>query len=425
MSNTIQTHVVGKVVGKRMAGEPGKLTALAVTRAKKPGVYGDGGGLYLQVAPGGARSWIFRFQIKRQRRYMGLGGLADVTLSEARRKAAEARKVLADGIDPIEAARAQAKDLAAKSANATTFQEATERYVAAHASGWKNAKHSAQWTSTLQTYAFPVFGDVSVSSVDVNMVLKVLEPIWADKNETARRVRGRIEAILDWASARNMRTGDNPARWRGLLMHLLAKRSKVSAVMHHAALPYTTIGEFMATLGDQEGIAAKALEFTILTAARTSEVIGARWQEIDLDAAIWTVPADRIKAGKEHRVPLSAPAVAIAKAMSKTRQSEFVFPGGRRERPLSNMAMAGVLKRMGRDDITVHGFRSCFRDWAAEQTNYPREVAEMALAHAVGDKVEAAYRRGDLFEKRKKLMAAWSKFCFFTFDKHNVVSLTR
>ena len=419
----IQTHVVGKVVGKRMASEPGKLTALAVTRAKKPGVYGDGGGLYLQVAPGGARSWIFRFQIKRQRRYMGLGGLADVTLSEARRKAAEARKVLADGIDPIEAARAQADDLAAQQANATTFREAAQRYVAAHASGWKNAKHAAQWTSTLQTYAYPVFGDVSVASVEVNMVLKVLEPIWVDKNETARRVRGRIEAILDWASARNMRTGDNPARWRGLLMHLLAKRSKASAVTHHAALPYPKVAEFVASLRQQEGVAAKALEFTILTAARTSEVTGARWQEIDLEEAIWIVPADRIKAGKEHRVPLSAPAVAIAKSMSKTRQSEFIFPGGRRERPLSNMAMAGVLKRMGRDDITVHGFRSSFRDWAAEQTNYPREVAEMALAHAVGDKVEAAYRRGDLFDKRRRLMTEWAKYTAKEITTGQIISI--
>ena len=394
-----------------MAHGPGKLTALAVARAREPGIYGDGGGLYLQVAPGGARSWIFRYQLNGKRRYMGLGGAADVTLADARRKAADARKTLSEGTDPIESARSQANALAVKQASATTFKEAAERYIAAHASSWRNAKHAGQWGSTLEGYAYPVFGGVSVAAVDVSMVLKVLEPIRGEKNETARRVRGRIEAILDWAAARNMRTGDNPARWRGLLMHLLPIRSRTSAVRHHPALPYARVGEFMAALRLEEGTAARALEFSILTAARTSEVTGARWDEVDMGRATWIVPADRIKAGKEHRVPLSAPALAIIRAMDKTRQGEFVFPGGRKKRPLTNMAMASVLKRMDRNDITVHGFRSSFRDWAAERTNYPREVAEMALAHAVGDKVEAAYRRGDMFEKRRRIMADWAKYC--------------
>lgn len=394
-----------------MAREPGRLTALAASRAKKPGLYSDGGGLYLQVAPSGARSWIFRYQKSGRRRYMGLGGAATVTLAEARQKAAEARKVLGEGKDPIETARARVVAAATRKANATTFREAANQYIAAHSTGWRNAKHAAQWQSTLETYAFPVLGGVSVAAVDVAMVLKVLEPIWTDKTETARRLRGRIEAILDWAAARSMRTGDNPARWRGLLKHLLPSPEKVAAVRHHPALHYARMGEFMASLRRQEGDASRALEFLILTAARTSEVTGARWQEIDMGNALWIVPADRIKAGKEHRVPLSAPALAIVQAMAETRQNEFVFPGGRRGRPLTNMAMAGVLKRMKRGEITVHGFRSSFRDWAAERTNYSREVAEMALAYAVGDKVEAAYRRGDLLEKRRRIMADWAKHC--------------
>ena len=410
-----------------MAREPGKLTALAVARAKAPGLYNDGGGLYLQIAPSGSRSWIFRYQQAGQRRYMGLGGAAAVTLAEARRKAVKAREVMGEGKDPIEEARTLKADNAAKKAKDTTFREAANQYIASHATGWRNAKHAAQWQATLETYAFPVLGGVSVAAVDVAMVLKVLEPIWTDKTETARRVRGRIEAILDWAAARNMRAGDNPASWRGRVMYLLPKRSKAAAVKHHPALPYARMGEFMAALRLQDGTAARALEFLILTAARTSEATGTRWQEIDVGNAVWIVPADRIKAGKDHRVPLSAPALAIVRAMAETRQGDFVFPGGRRERPLTNMAMAGVLERMGRDAITVHGFRSSFRDWAAERTNYPREVAEMALAHSVGDKVEAAYRRGDLFEKRRRIMADWAKHCarIEKADGGNVVALAK
>jgi integrase len=273
------------------------------------------------------------------------------------------------------------------------------------------SKHAEQWRSTLSTYAYPVVGSQSVQAVNVALVMKVLEPIWDTKTETASRVRGRIESVLDWATARGYRRGENPARWRGHLQNLLPKREKVRRVVHHPALPYIEIGNFMTALRAHRGVAARAFEFLILTASRTSETIGARWDELDVDKAIWTVPAERIKAGREHRVPLSAPLVALIKRLSNTKAGEFLFPGTEPDRPLSNMAFLALLKRMDRADITPHGFRSTFRDWAAEQTNYPREAAEMALAHAVGDKVEAAYRRGDLFEKRRRLMGDWAQYC--------------
>jgi integrase len=292
-----------------------------------------------------------------------------------------------------------------------TFRECAERYIAAHRVGWRNAKHAEQWRSTLATYAFPIFGDLPVQAIDLGLVMKAIEPIWASKTETASRLRGRIESILDWAATRGYRQGDNPARWRGHLENLLPKRTKVRKVQHHAALPYGRVGDFIQALQQQRGVAAMALELCILTATRTSETIGARWQEVDLRETVWTIPADRIKAGKEHRIPLSAPAVAILQKLAAARSSDFVFPGGKPGQPLSNMALLALLKRMGRPDLTVHGFRSAFRDWAAELTNFPREVCEMALAHAIGDKVEAAYRRGDLFAKRRQLMEAWARFC--------------
>ena len=264
--------------------------------------------------------------------------------------------------------------------------------------------------ATLETYVYPVFGNVSVADIDAPMVLKVLKPIWSTKTETARRVRGRIEAVLDWAKVHEMRSGENPARWRGGLQHALPAKPQSSLVKHHPALPYGEIAEFMAALRAEEGTAARCLEFTILTAARTSETIGARWSEIDLKAATWTIPASRIKAAREHRVPLSPAALALLKAQAKIREGDFVFAGRRRGRGLSNMAMAALLKRMKRKDITVHGFRSTFKNWCSEQTNYPNEVSEMALAHAVGDKVEAAYRRGDLLAKRADLMKDWATF---------------
>jgi integrase len=394
-----------------MAHGHSRLSALAVGRAKRPGLYPDGQGLYLQVSPSGSTSWIFRYQHARRRRYMGLGGLAAVSLSDARRKALAARKLLAEGLDPLEEGRALAVARAAEAAKAITFREAADRYIATHQSSWRNAKHIAQWSSTLEAYAMPVFGNVSVATIDVDLVLKVLEPIWEAKNETARRVRGRLEVILDWATAGRLRRGENPARWKGLLEHRLSKQPRTARIKHHPALDYRRMAAFMAQLRKEEGVAARCLEFTILTGARTGESTGAKWNEFDLSAALWTVPGDRIKAARTHRVPLAERALAIVREQARIRRGDYVFGGRKSDAPLSNMAMATVLRRMGLSEITVHGFRSAFRDWAAEKTDYPREVAEMALAHAVGDKVEAAYRRGDLLQKRVNFMRDWDAYC--------------
>ena len=394
-----------------MARTIGKLTALAITQAKRRGYYGDGGGLFLQVSASGAKSWVFRFKEGGRLREMGLGPTHTASLAEARQKALECRKARLDGLDPIEARRGKRIQAKLDAAKAMTFEACAERYIASHKVGWRNPKHAAQWPATLGTYVYPVFGSLPVQAVDVGLVMKAVEPIWAQKPETAGRVRGRIESVLDWATARGYRQGENPARWRGHLENLLPKKSKVRRVEHHAALAYAEIAAFMVELRQQEGGAARALEFTILTAARTGEVIGAKWDEIDLDERLWTVPADRMKAGKEHRVPLSDVALAIVEERRKIQQDDHIFPGGKAGRPISNMAMLMLLRRMGRGDLTAHGFRSSFRDWAAERTTFPAEVAEMALAHTVSDKVEAAYRRGDLFQKRRYLMEAWAKFC--------------
>jgi integrase len=394
-----------------MARGHGRLSNLAIGRATQPGLYPDGQGLYLQVSPSGAKSWILRYQYATRRRYMGLGGVAAVTLADARRKALAARRMLADGLDPLEEGRALAVAKAVAAAKAITFREAADRYIAAHQSSWRNAKHIAQWGSTLRAYAFPVFGDVSVAAIDADLVLRVLEPIWETKNETARRVRGRIEVILDWAAAGGLRRGENPSRWKGLLEHRLSRQPRSARVKHHPALDYQRIAAFMARLRKQEGVTARCLEFTVLTGARTSESTGANWQEFDLDGALWTVPGERIKAGKAHRVPLASRALEIVREQARYRRGDHVFAGRRPGSTLSNMSMTAVLRRMGLPDITVHGFRSSLRDWAAEQTDYPREVAEMALAHAVGDKVEAAYRRGDLLQKRVAFMRDWDAHC--------------
>ena len=401
-----------------------RLSPLAVARAKTKGMLADGGGLYLQVGAGGAKSWIFRFKRSGTERWMGLGSAGEVPLRDAREAASECRRRIRAGIDPIsgrEAARGQA---AAEAAKAITFKECAEKYIDAHKTAWRNAKHAAQWQSTLATYAEPVLGALSIAAIDTGMVLTVLEPIWTAKAETASRVRGRIEAVLDWAAARGYRQGENPARWRGHINKLLPARSRARTVKHHPALPYDDLAAFMTTLRAEDGIAAKALEFLILTVGRTGEVIGAEWPEIDFKAKTWNVPGERMKTGRPHRVPLSPPALSVVQSM-KGRDARFVFPGGKHKHPLSNMAMLALLERMGREYLTVHGFRSTFRDWAAERTNYAREVAEMALAHAIGDKVEAAYRRGDLFDKRRRLMEEWAKFCGMTkaASRDKVVSL--
>jgi len=387
------------------------LSARAVQTLREPGMYLDGRGLYLRIGPGGNKSWIYRFALAGKTRDMGLGPYPDIPLAEAREKALACRKLRLDGCDPIEVRQTGRQQKKLNEVKVMTFAECAERYIASHRPGWKNPKHAAQWPATLGSYVYPVFGSLPVHAVDVGLVMKAVEPIWTAKPETASRVRGRIESVLDWATARGYRQGENPARWRGHLENLLPARSKVQRVEHHAALPYAEIGAFMVELRARESIAACALAFVVLTAARTGEAIGARWNEIDLAERLWTVPAERMKAGKEHRVPLSDVALTILDKLGKVRQGDFVFPGAKPDKPLSQMAMAMTLRRIGRGELTVHGFRSTFRDWAAEQTSFPAEVAEMALAHVVGDKVEAAYRRGDLFEKRRALAGAWAAYC--------------
>jgi integrase len=408
-----------------MAREIGRLSALKVGRLKEPGMYPDGAGLYLQVSGTGTKSWIYRFMLAGRAREMGLGPLHTVPLADARKLAQDARRLRLAGVDPIEDRRQRLEALRAEQARTVTFDEAAGAYIGAHETGWRNAKHGAQWRATLKAYASPVFGRISVKEIDTGLVAKALEPIWATKTETASRVRGRIESVLDWAAARGHRTGDNPARWKGHLENLLPNRSKVQKVVHRPALPYDEIGPFIGQLREQDGVAAAALEFLILTATRTGETIGARWSEINVPNAMWTIPAERIKAGREHRIPLSDRAVRILSALKKEQLSDWVFPGGKAGKGLSNMALLALLKRMGRSDLTVHGFRSTFRDWAAERTNYPREVAEQALAHAIPDKVEAAYRRGDLFEKRRRLMAEWAKFCVARKGQAEVLPISR
>jgi integrase len=388
-----------------------RLTALAVSRVSKPGLYADGGGLYLRVGRSGSRRWAFRFTLNGAAHEMGFGGLNKVSLADARKKASDARLLLSEGRSPLTHKQDKESDRAAgEKRRSMSFDQCAEAYIGAHEIAWKNEKHRQQWRNTLATYVSSVFGQIPVGDVDTDHVVKVIEPIWGKKTETARRLRGRIEVILDWAKVRGYRVGENPARWRGHLSHLLPSRAKVRPVKHHAALPYTEIPAFMKELRKTEGTAALALEFLILTAARTSEVIYAGWSEVDLKNQMWIVPADRMKTHREHRVPLSAAATTVL-GRAKDLQGAYLFRGRTVGTPLSNMALLMLLGRMNRGDITAHGFRSTFRDWAAEQTSFPNEVVEMALAHAVESKTEAAYRRSDLFEKRKGLMAAWADFC--------------
>jgi integrase len=361
-----------------MAHFVGRLTALKVMKVKKPGMYADGAGLYLQVSGDGvikvAKSWIFRFTLRGRSREMGLGSLSTFGLAEARTKATECRRLIYEGIDPIEARKAARAKAALDAAASLTFSDCTKQYIEAQRSGWRNAKHAAQLSTTIKTYAEPIVGTLPVQSVDTSLVMKIIEPLWSKKPETASRLRGRIEAVLDWATVRGYRQGDNPARWRGHLDKLLLARAKVRKVKHHAALPYQELPGFMAALRAQDGVSARALEFLILTAARTGEVIGALPGEIKDN--VWAVPAGRMKASKEHRVPLSVPAQAIVEKMRSEHESAFLFPGGKRDKPLSNMAMLALLERMSSSDLTAHGFRSTFRDWAAECTAYPNEVVE-------------------------------------------------
>lgn len=393
-----------------MARIKNKLTARTVTNLKTTGYFADGGGLYLQVSKSLSKSWLFIYKRNGKKFEIGLGGIDTCSLAEAREKAIEHKKLIANGIDPLTEKRRIDALKREEKAKSMTFKQCADAYISAHKAGWKNQKHVQQWQNTLEQYSFPFFGDLDVKSIDTGLVTKCLDPIWQAKNETARRLRGRIESVLDWATARKLREGENPARWRGHLDKLLAKPSKIQKNEHLSALPYAEINEFIEQLHQQPGIAAKCLEFTILTGARTGESIGAIWSEIDLEAKIWTIPKERMKADREHIVPLSVHALNILHGMASIRANEYVFSGA--QKGLSNMAMLILLRRMGWSEITVHGFRSTFRDWAADQTSYPNELLEMCLAHSIKNKTEAAYRRGDLLKKRFRVMDDWARFCY-------------
>jgi integrase len=404
-----------------------ELGALAVSRLSTPGLNAVGGvsGLHLQIIPPNAKSWVLRTMVGGKRRDIGLGGFPDVTLAQAREKARATKEKIAQGIDPIEEQRAARSLLAASHAKAQDFEQCTRAYVKSMESGWSNAKHAKQWLTTLETYAFPVMGRMLVRDVGVSHVLQVLEPIWATKTETATRVRQRMEAVLDWAKSREYRSGDNPARWKGHLDKQLPKPSKVAKVVHHPALDLNDVQGFISAVRTSHGVGARALEFVMLTACRSGEVRGAQWSEFDLEAAVWTVPEVRMKIkGKgPHRVPLSDAAVRLIKDMPKIEGTDFVFSSAKGG-ALSDMTLTSVIRRLNEgktpppwrdrdtgEQVVPHGLRSTFRDWASERTAYARDVVEMALAHAIENKVEAAYRRGDLFDKRTRLMADWAEFC--------------
>lgn len=402
-----------------------KLTQLQVDKLKAEGVHNDGAGLSLKVTKYGSKSWVFRYMLAGKAHWMGLGSYPDVSLAEAREKASELRKLTRQSIDPLLEKRKQVSVIRAAISKAITFDDASAKYIEAHKASWKNEKHADQWTNTLKTYASPIIGSVDVSLIDTGHIMRILEKdnFWNEKTETASRVRGRIESVLDWATVRKFRTGENPARWKGHLDKLLPARSKVKKTEHHAALPWLQMGAFMVKLREQEGVAAKAVELAILTACRSGEVRGAVWEEFDLDAGIWIIPPERMKAKKEHRVPLQEKAIQLLRKQKELFPNGYVFPGMKEGKPLSDMSLTAVLRRMEQNEITIHGFRSSFRDWAAESTAYPNEMVEMALAHTIGNKVEAAYRRGDLFDKRRRMMQDWSNFCDTVIKAGEVIPL--
>lgn len=403
-----------------------ELSALEINRLKAPGLVSVGGvpGLSFQVTPTGARSWILRVKIGSKRRDMGLGPFPGVTLAQAREKARQARDAIKQGYDPILARECAQSELRAEQASAITFEDAADKFITNKKAEWSNAKHATQWTATLKTYAYPVIGKLHVQDVHDTHILKILEPIWATKTETATRLRGRIESVLDWAAAKKYRKGENPARWRGHLDKLLPAPKKITKVEHHPAVSIDGVAGFYSTLRSREGIAARALEFTLLTAARSGEVRGATWAEIDFDKRLWIIPANRMKARVEHRVPLTESTIEILRALPHFEGSEFVFSAPRGGR-LSDMALTAVMRRMELTEVP-HGLRSTFRDWAAERTNFPRDLAEKALAHTLESKVESSYQHSDLLEKRRTMMAAWAKFLATPAAKaSNVTTLTR
>lgn len=394
------------------------LSALEVGKLSQPGQYAVGGvpGLYLYIE-GEARHWVLRFSHAGKRRRLGLGGFSVVTLAQAREKARAAHQLISQGIDPIEDKRKAARALELEKARAITFKDAAMQYIGLKEIEWKNAKHRQQWDNTLKQYAFPFIGRLPVAEVDQAHILAILEPIWTVKTDTAKRLRGRIETVLDWAKVKKYREGDNPARWAGHLDKLLPKPSKIRKRRHHPAVPYLEIPQAIQRIQAAPGVAAQALVFTMLTAARSVEVFGAKWSEIDFTHKLWTVPAERMKAGKTHRVPLSSQAIRLLEAQPRHINNDYIFPGRNLGKPLSNMSMLKVMRTLQLQDekgqtAVPHGFRSSFRDWAADCTNFAGDVAEMALAHAVEDETEAAYRRGDMLQKRKTLMQHWADYCY-------------
>jgi integrase len=399
----------------------GSLSAKKVESLKKIGYHADGDNLYLQVSSPSSKSWIFRFSFDGRRREMGIGPYPEITLEKARESAIELRRLVKAGVDPIEQRKADQAAKRAERNNAVTFAYCAKQYIESHRHGWKNPKHAQQWTNTLEQYAYPVIGDTIIKDVDTALIMRILQPIWLTKNETAGRLRGRLENILDWAAVQGFRAVENPARWKGHLDNLLASPGKVQKNNHFKALPYAEINPLMLALRANGSVSAKALEFLILTAARTGEIIGAKWDEIDFDNQLWIVPADRMKAGREHRIPLSSRAVEIIKEMQALKTNDAIFPGRSKGGFLSNAAMDKLLQQTLGIDATVHGMRSTFRDWASERTAYPHEVCEMALAHTIRNQAEAAYRRGDLIEKRRNLMADWVKFCETSADTAGAV----
>jgi integrase len=399
-----------------------RLNALSVSKLAKPGRYADGGGLYLRVAEfktktgtSQSKNWVFRFERDGRERFMGLGSLNTLSLAEARQRARQCRQLILEGGDPIDVRRERRMAARIDAAQNVAFKDAAESFMRTHLPGLKSEVHRKQWRTTLESYAYPVIGELPVSAIDTTLVLKVIEPIWDTIPDTAARLRGRIERVLDAAAARGQRKGENPARWTGHLDKLLPSRKrKAERVRHHPALPYTELPALMLELRGRNDVSAKALEFLILTAARTNETIGARRTEFDFAGKLWTIPGERMKSGRPHIVPLSDRALQILKALPRITDAEdLMFPGARAGKPLSNMAMLELLRGL-RPGFTVHGFRSSFRDWCGDRTNYPRDVIEAALAHVVVDETEAAYRRSTAVEKRRKLMGDWAKFCAST-----------
>lgn len=400
-----------------------RLSTRKVETAKEPGLYADGGGLYLRVADGGSKQWIFRYTVNGRNHDMGLGAVRLFTLAEARERARAAGKLRLDGIDPIAHKREQRSAAIVKAAGTKTFRQCAEEFIRDHEKTWTHPKSQLDWQRSLERFVFPKLGNLPVASIDTPLVLDVLKPIWPKIRVTASRTRGRIEAVLGYATVHHYRTGDNPARWGGHLEHALASRS--DEVEHHAALPHKQAANCMAALRKDTSVAARALELIMLTAARRGEATGAVWDEIDLTAKVWTIPKARMKAGKEHKVPLSSAAIAVLKTIHEARQSQYVFPGIWPGQPIGPDALRVLFKKVAGAGMTIHGLRSTFRDWAAERTTFPRELAEKALAHQLPSAVEAAYQRSDLFEKRRDLMQAWANYCSGAATGKNILQMRR